>query len=427
MSQHSAIDPKDLLFDLFRTFVNQAAAKHCLAPHLSTITQANIHVVGAGKAAAAMAKEIERFFARPISGIVVTRYGHAADCEFIEVIEASHPIPDEAGSLATKRIVESVNELNSTDLVVCVISGGASSLLSLPLQPISLEQKRSITRQLLNSGANIHEINCVRKHLSAVKGGRLMQSIFPASAVTLCISDVVGDDPSVIGSGPTVPDPTTRQDVLNIVQKYQIKFPGRIRQLLSSKTFETPKPNDPVFERSKVIVAAKPSTCLEASANLAKKLGIRVINLGDVIEGDAKQVAKEQANLIRRLIGNTRIQNAHVVLSGGETTVKVVGSGMGGPNTEFILALAIELQGTARVYAMACDSDGIDGTQDNAGALMDTTTIKRASKLGLAPINYLDNNDSYRFFKELGDLVVTGPTLTNVNDFRAIYIEPNQL
>ncbi len=419
-------DPKDLLLKLFRTFVAKASADHCLPRHLGNITTEKIHVVGAGKGAAAMAREIEKFFARPISGIVVTRYGHAVECKHIDVIEAAHPIPDEAGTLAARRIVESVANLDAATLVICVISGGASALLSLPTHPLTLEQKRSITDQLLKAGAKIQETNCVRKHLSEIKGGRLMQKIVPASALTLCISDVVGDDPSVIGSGPTVADSSTCKDVLAILDRYQIRVPKTVKRRLQSEELETPKLHDPIFENSRVTVVAKPSICLEECANLARNLGIRVINLGDSIEGNTNKAARKHAKLIRRLLRKDENQEPFIVLSGGETTVKVTGNGKGGPNTQFILALALELRQTATTYAVACDSDGIDGTENNAGAFLHPATIRQAKDLGLDPRKYLDNNDSYCFFKELGDLIITGPTLTNVNDFRAIYVVPNQ-
>ena len=426
MSRADQIDPIDLLLKLFRTFVANGAADRCLPQHLANITAENIHVVGAGKAAAAMARATEKHFARPISGIVVTRYGHAVDCSYVDVIEAAHPVPDEAGAAAAKQIVESLVNLDQTALVVCVISGGASALLALPDHPLTLEQKRSITRQLLKAGANIEEINCVRKHLSAVKGGKLMQKISPASALTLCISDVVGDDPSVIGSGPTVADPSTCQDALAILDKHQVTVPKTVRSRLLSGELETPKPHDPVFEKSSVIVAAKPSACLKESAALARKLGLRAINLGAAIKGSANEAAKEHADLIRMMLSQSPNQEPFVVLSGGETTVKVTGNGKGGPNTQFILALSLELQQTAQAYAIACDSDGIDGTENNAGALLRPDALQRAKELGLDPQEHLDNNDSYQFFKELEDLIITGPTLTNINDFRAVYVVPNQ-
>ena len=419
-------NPRDLLLHLFRTAIASASAKHCLPAHLNAISHQKIHVVGGGKAAAAMAKVIEDHYSGEISGIVVTRYGHSVDCSSIEVVEAAHPIPDHAGLAAAQKIFNSTSALDSSTLVVCVISGGASALLSLPHEKVDLEHKRSITRQLLLSGASIHQFNCVRKHLSAVKGGRLMQNIHPNSALTLCISDVVGNDPSTIGSGPTVPDTTTCSDVLNVLMEYEIETPAMILELLKSGGLETPKPGSSIFQKSTVKIIAKPSDCLNASAAAAQEAGIEAIVLGDSVEGDTTLAARNHASFIRELISEDPNRNPFVVLSGGETTVTVTGHGKGGPNTHFALALAVELENLDCAHAIACDTDGIDGTADNAGAIVDPTTLKRAREKNLNAHEFLKNNDSYGFFKQIDNLVTTGPTLTNVNDFRAIYVEPGK-
>ena len=418
--------PRELLLHLYRTAVASASAERCLPAHLNAISHRKIHVVGGGKAAAAMANVIEDHYSGKISGIVVTRYGHSVDCSSIEVVEAAHPIPDRAGLAAAQKIFNSTSALDSSTLVVCVISGGASALLSLPHEQVSLEHKRSITRQLLLAGAGIHQINCVRKHLSAVKGGRLMQNIHPNSALTLCISDVVGDDPSTIGSGPTVPDTTTCNDVLDVLMDYEIETPAKILDLLKSGDLETPKPGSSIFQESNVEIIAKASDCLNASAAAAQEAGIEAIVLGDSVEGDTALAARNHASFIRELISENPNRNPFAVLSGGETTVTVTGQGKGGPNTHFALALAVELENLDCVHAIACDTDGIDGTADNAGAIVDPTTLKRAREKNLNAHEFLKNNDSYGFFKQIGNLVTTGPTLTNVNDFRAIYVEPGK-
>ena len=417
-------NPEKFLENLFRAAVDAASAGNCVPLHLSRMSHRNVHVIGAGKAAAAMAKTVEENVEGEISGIAVTRYGHGIETDFIEVVEAAHPVPDEAGVLAARRIADLASSLAQDDFVICVISGGASALLSLPHPKITHNQKRDMTQQLLLAGASIQEINCVRKHLSGIKGGRLMDLIYPAKALTLCISDVVGDDPSVIGSGPTVADLSTCTDVLSVIDRYRIKMPSSIRTILQKGELETPKPSNRIFRNSEVKVIAKPQDSLLASAAMAQKAGVETIVLGDAVQGDTNQVARQHADMVRQRCADQ--DNPLVIISGGETTINVTGSGKGGPNTQYALALALELEDFEGVFAIACDTDGIDGTGMNAGALINPSTLRRAKETNLNPRDYLENNDSYSFFEKLGDLVVTGPTLTNVNDFRAVCYVPDR-
>ena len=418
------IDPKSMLTDLFKVAVDHASAPKCLPSHLDNLPDRKIYVLGAGKAAATMAKTIENHVPGETSGLVVTRYGHAVPTRSIEVVEAAHPVPDELGLRAAKRMINLTKSLDEMDFVIIAISGGASSLLSQPHPEIEFEDKRSITRQLLLAGATIHEINCVRKHLSAIKGGRLMNHIYPAYALTLCISDVVGDDPSIIGSGPTVGDPSTCDEVLSVISQYRINVPQYILAKLNKGELETPKPDNPVFEQSRTRIVARPQDALKATAEKAAKLGLEVFSLGDAVEGDTNQVAKQHAAFVREKLTHFSKDKPFLILSGGETTVNVTGCGKGGPNSQYVLAIAKELDGMTGIYAIACDTDGIDGSEDNAGALMTPSTLKRARSKGIDVSQYLKNNDAYSFFEMLGDLVMTGPTLTNVNDFRAIAYLP---
>lgn len=417
-------NPENFLKKLYFAAVDAASAGNCLPAHLAAVSDRNVHVIAAGKAAAAMAKTIEENIDGKIAGIAVTRYGHSVATEFIEVVEAAHPIPDEASVLAARRVSELAASLSQDDLAICAISGGASALLSLPHPNIAHEHKRDIVKQLLWAGASIQEVNCVRKHLSAIKGGRLMELIDPAKALTLCISDVIGDDLSVIGSGPTVADSSTCEDVLRVTDQYRVKLPSPIRANLEQGRLETPKPSDGIFRNSEARIIAKPLDSLLASAELAQTEGVEAIVLGDAVQGDANAAAERHADIVRRQCA--RKDHPLVIVSGGETTVRVTGSGKGGPNTQYALALALALGDVKGVFAIACDTDGIDGTGRNAGALINPSTLRRAREAGLDPRNCLDNNDSYSFFERLGDLVVTGPTLTNVNDFRAICCVPNR-
>ncbi len=399
----------------------------CVPPHLPRPPKGRTVVVGAGKAAAAMAKIVEEHWQGPISGLVVTRYGHAVPTSKIEVVEASHPVPDAAGMEAAQRILKLVQGLGPDDLVLSLMSGGASALLALPAEGVTLEEKRAVNKALLQSGAAIGEMNCVRKHLSAIKGGRLAAAAAPSRMVTLMISDVPGDDPSVIGSGPTVPDPTTCADALAILKKYRIEVSPHITALLTSGRLETPKPGDACFANTETRMVVTPQASLEAAAAVAEKAGYRPVILGNALEGEARDVALVHAGIARQVAGFDQPAPAPcVLLSGGETTVTVKGNGRGGRNAEFLLALAVALDGDAGISAIAGDTDGIDGTEDNAGAVLLPDTLLRAAAKGISAKALLANNDGYSFFQALGDLVVTGPTLTNVNDFRAIVIDPTR-
>lgn len=406
----------EFLKQLFDVAVAAAHPSHCLVPHLPSPPRGRTVVIGAGKAAASMAQTVEQHWPTSLSGLVVTRYGHAVECERVEVLEAAHPVPDETGTQAAQRMIDMVSPLGSDDLVLALISGGGSALLTMPAHGISLEDKQNINRALLKSGATIAEMNCVRKHLSAIKGGRLVGYCAPARVACLMISDVPGDDPSTIASGPTVADVTTRQQALGILEQYDITISPSIRTHLDSTRSETPKPGDPIFSRVSNVVIASAADALAAASAYAQQRGIETVVLGDDLEGEARELGQAHAKL-------AMCQSRPMLLiSGGETTVTVKGTGRGGRNVEYLLALAIELQGMPGVYAIAADTDGIDGSEDNAGAVVTPTTLSRAHAENLKANDYLNNNDAYSFFAELGDLVTTGPTLTNVNDFRALYI-----
>jgi hydroxypyruvate reductase len=359
-----------------------------------------------------------------LSGLVITRYGHGVGAlPRIEVVEASHPVPDAAGERAAARILGMVQGLTPDDLVLCLISGGGSSLLALPAPGVTLADKQAVNRALLRSGASIHEMNCVRKHLSAIKGGRLAAAAGPARLVTLVISDVPGDDPSVIASGPTVPDATTLADARAVLARYGIVPPSAVQAHLMDEAAETPKPGDATFRHCETHVIASPQASLEAAAAVAKAAGVLPVILGDAIEGEAAEVARVMAGIAKHCaLHGQPARPPCVLISGGETTVTVRGQGRGGRNAEFLLGLAVALDGHSGISAIACDTDGIDGTEDNAGALLASDTLARARALGIHPRDRLADNDGYGVFAALGDLVVTGPTLTNVNDFRAILV-----
>ena len=421
----SSIDnPRQFLIDLYTTAVDAVSAAKCLPSYLPVQSpDGRTLVIGAGKGAAAMAKAVEDHWQGAISGLVVTRYGHGADCKQIEVVEAAHPVPDEAGRAAAGRIMQMVRGLTEKDLVLCLISGGGSSLLALPAEGITLEQKQTLNRALLRSGATIFEMNCVRKHLSSIKGGRLALACAPARVVTLMISDIPGDDPGIIASGPTLPDPTTCADSLAILKKYNIEIPENIRLHLESGAGETPKPGDPRFEGHSHHVIATAQDALEAAAEMARDASITPYILSDGIEGEARDIGVMHAALARQITQRGQPFEAPCVLiSGGETTVTVRGKGRGGRNAEFLLSFAVAMDGNPAVHAIACDTDGIDGSEDNAGAVYAPDSVKRAEKQGLRAVALLDNNDGYGFFSALDDLVVSGPTRTNVNDFRAILV-----
>ena len=422
------MDERALLRRMFDAAVRAAAPASCLPPHLPPPPPGRTVVVGAGKAAAAMAQAVELHWPpnRPLAGLVVTRYGHAAPehrPERIEVVEASHPVPDEAGQDAARRILRLVQGLGPDDLVLCLISGGGSSLMALPAPGVSLADKQAVNRALLRSGAGIGDMNCVRKHLSAIKGGRLAAAAAPAALVSLVISDVPGDDPSVIASGPTVPDATTLADASAVLARYGIVPPPSVQAWLSDPAAETPKPNDGAFAHARTVLIATPQASLEAAATVARAAGVTPVILGDAIEGEAAEVARVMAGIARQCARHGQPAAAPCVLiSGGETSVTLRGQGRGGRNAEFLLGLAVALDGHPGIHALAADTDGIDGTEDNAGALLAPDSLARAAALGLRGRDRLADNDGYGFFAALGDLVTTGPTLTNVNDFRAILV-----
>jgi hydroxypyruvate reductase len=412
------------LESLFAAAVRAADPAACVPRHLPPPPKGRTLVIGAGKAAAAMARAVEDHWPGELSGLVVTRYGHGVPCKRIEVIEAAHPVPDEAGQIAAARMLAVVRELTSDDQVLALISGGGSALLALPFDGITLAEKQQMNRALLKSGASISEMNCVRKHLSAIKGGRLAAAAYPARLLTLVISDVPGDDPAVVASGPTVADPTTCADALAILQNYRIAVPPPVDDLLRSGLSETPKPGDVCFAHCETRVIATAQGSLAAAAEAARAAGVTPLILGDAIEGEAREVAKVMAGIAKSCAQQgVPMLPSCVLISGGETTVTVRGKGRGGRNAEFLLALAVALDGHPAAHAIACDTDGIDGTEDNAGAVLTADTLARARAVGIDAGARLADNDGYGFFAALNDLVVTGPTRTNVNDFRAILIE----
>ncbi len=419
-------DPAGFLRGLLDAAIGSAQAERCVPPHLPASPAAGrTVVVGAGKAAAAMARAVEDHCAGPLSGLVVTRYGYGVACARIEVVEAAHPVPDAAGRAAAARVLAAVQGLSERDLVLCLISGGGSALLALPAPGLTLEDKQAVNRALLKSGATIAEMNCVRRHLSAIKGGRLAAAAAPAQVLTLAISDVPGDDPAVIASGPTVADPTCCADALAVLERYRIAAPEPVLAHLRAGQDETPKPGDPRLAGARYELVATPQQALEAAAAAAQAAGVTPVILGSAIEGEAREVGLVHAGIARQALRYGQPAAAPcVLLSGGEATVTVRGGGRGGPNAEFALALALALGGQPGVHALAGDTDGIDGTEDNAGAAIGPDTLVRAAAAGLDARARLADNDAYGFFAGLGDLVVTGPTLTNVNDFRAVLIVP---
>ncbi|MCY1525947.1 putative hydroxypyruvate reductase [compost metagenome] len=369
-----------------------------------------------------MAEVIEREWQGEISGLVVTRYGHGADCRKIEVVEAAHPVPDAAGLETAQRVLKLVSGLSESDRVIFLLSGGGSSLLALPAEGLTLKDKQAINKALLKSGASISEMNCVRKHLSAIKGGRLAKACWPATVYTYAISDVPGDEATVIASGPTVADPTTSAEALAILARYAIEIPAHVRAWLQDPRSETVKPGDPCLARSHFQLIATPQQSLDAAAEKVRAAGLTPLILGD-LEGESREVAKVHAGIARQVVLHGQpIKPPCVILSGGETTVTVRGDGRGGRNAEFLLSLTDTLKGLPGVYALAGDTDGIDGSEDNAGALMTPESFGRAARQGLSASDELDNNNGYGYFAALGDLIVTEPTRTNVNDFRAILI-----
>ncbi len=435
MNASHITQPNEFLAELYAAAVKRALPLHNTAAYLPPPPKGRTVVLGAGKAGGAMAQAVEALWPadKPLSGLVVTRYGHtpprpAGVPERIEVVEASHPVPDAAGLAAAERILQLTQGLSADDLVLCLISGGGSALLTLPADDLTLEDKQRINRDLLNSGANIGEMNCVRKHLSRIKGGRLAAACAPAQVVTLAISDVPGDDPSVIASGPTVPDATTCADAWAILQRYKIAVPAAIEAALKASALETPKPS-PVWDKQPVHLIATPQQSLDAAAEVARAAGLNAYVLSDELEGESREVGKVHAALARAAAhGKGPFQKPCVILSGGETTVTIrqqaqgTPKGRGGRAGEFCLGLAVALQAQPGVWAIAADTDGIDGIEDTAGARVMPDTLARAQTQGVKAADCLDRNDAYGFFAAVGDLVVTGPTHTNVNDFRAILV-----
>ncbi|HVL21352.1 MAG TPA: glycerate kinase [Amaricoccus sp.] len=422
-SPEAGSDPTVLLRRLFDTAVAAALPAGIIAHHLPEPPKGRTIVLGAGKASAAMAKAVEDAWTGPLEGLVVTRYGHAVPCARIEIVEAAHPVPDEAGRAAAARILEIARSAGPDDLVLCLISGGGSSLLALPAEGIPFADKQAVNAALLKSGADIAQMNTVRRHLSAIKGGQLAAAAHPARVVSLVISDVPGDDPAAIASGPTVADPTTFADAAAILDRYGIDAPASVKRHLAAATEETPKPGDPRLASAETIMIATPQMSLEAAATIAQAAGAPPLILGDALEGEAAEVGKVMAGIARAVATTGHPLPAPcVLLSGGETTVTVRGNGRGGRNVEFLLSLAVALNGAPGVWALAGDTDGIDGGGAAAGALITPNSLERARALGLDPRASLADNDAHALFEALGDDVLTGPTLTNVNDFRAILV-----
>ena len=427
-----------LLRSLFDAAVAVAQPRLLLPGRLPPPPLGRTVVVGAGKASAAMARAVEEHWRGPIRGLVVTPDGHGVPCERIEVVEAAHPVPDARGREATARILGLARELTADDLLICLISGGGSSLLALPAPGITLEDKQALSQVLLRCGAPIGDINCVREHLSAVKGGRLAAAAHPAPVATYLISDVPGDDPSVIASGPTLPDPTTFADALAVLGRRGVDAPPAVKArllagagvtslpgLAQAAPEETPKPGNTGFARDEVVMLARAADALAAAAEAARSAGITPVLLGDDLEGEARELGAEHARLaLACAAGAGAARPPCVIISGGETTVTVKASGRGGRNTEYLLSLAIALGGHPAIWAIACDTDGTDGTEDNAGAVAAPQTLAGARAAGLDPVRQLAANDAYSLFATLDDLVVTGPTHTNVNDFRAVLVLP---
>lgn len=414
-----------LLREMFEAAIASAQPHVCVPPQLPLPSEVKgrLIVIGAGKASAAMARAVEAHWPGPLSGLVVTRYGYQVPCERIEIVQAAHPVPDQAGLDAAQRMLQQVNKLSPDDVVLCLISGGGSALLPLPLPGISLQDKQQLNRALLASGATISEMNTVRRHLSAIKGGRLAAACFPARVINLLLSDVPGDRPLDIASGPTVADPTTCADALAIVQRYGITLPEHVLRVLASGAGESVKPTDARLAQVQTRMVAAPQQALEAAAAVAQAHGYTPWILSDALEGEARDVGKVLAGIALQVAEKGEpFARPCALLSGGETTVTLRGQGRGGRNVECLLSFALATQGHPRIHALMGDTDGVDGIEEIAGAVMGPDTLSRALANGLNPRSCLDANDGHRFFQTLGDSVVTGPTLTNVNDFRAILV-----
>jgi hydroxypyruvate reductase len=421
---------RSLLTALYDVAVRTAHPATCVPSHLPPPPAGRIIVIGAGKASAAMAVAAEQHYVKAgvrdrVTGFITTRYGFALPTDVIAIVEASHPVPDANGLAAAARTLELARQAGPDDIVLCLLSGGASALWPAPVDGVSLEDKQALTRALLKSGARISEINAVRRHLSRIKGGKLAAAAYPARLLTLAISDVPGDDPESIGSGPTVPDPTTLADARAILERYRIVPPPAVERALADAGNETPKPGDPRFTNARYQIVARPAASLAAAAEVARQAGYEVTVLGDALEGEAREVGQRHARLAREALAAGR---RSAILSGGELTVTVTGNGVGGPNQEYAMGLALGLDGASGICAVAGDTDGIDGgggeATDPAGAFVFQDTVPRARDKGLDAAAMLADNDSTRFFSTLGDLLRCGPTQTNVNDLRAILVDP---
>ncbi|WP_428681501.1 glycerate kinase type-2 family protein [Reyranella sp.] len=421
-------DARALLRALFDAALAAARPATCLAPYIERLQppKGRTIVIGAGKASAAMARAVEDQWPHPLEGLVVTRYGYGETCRRIEIVEAAHPVPDDKGREAAGRIYQRVQGLSADDLLLCLISGGASALLALPAPGLTLNDKQDVNRALLKSGANIVEMNTVRKHLSAIKGGRLAIAAQPARVLSWLISDVPNDDPGVIGSGPTVADKTTFADALAVLAKYRINPPAAVLRHLqegaAGRIEETPKPGDSRLANVETIMVATPKRSIEAAAAVAREHGVEVVMLGDNLEGEARELGAAHARQALEIA--KRGGKPVAILSGGETTVTVRGKGRGGRNVEYLLAEAIAADGAAGIWGLSADTDGVDGAEDIAGAVFTPDTLARARAKGRDPQAMLDDNDGHGFFELLGDSLVTGPTRTNVNDFRVTLIAP---
>lgn len=412
-----------LLIALFDAAVAAADPERIIADHLPAKRRGRTVVVGAGKGAVQLARAFERAWDGPLSGAVVTRYGFGVACERIEVLEASHPVPDQNGLAASEHLLERVSGLTADDLVVALICGGGSALLPAPPKGMTLADEVALNQSLLASGAPISVMNTIRKHASRIKGGRLAAAADPAKVVSLIVSDVPGDDPAQVASGPTVPDASSRDDALAMIRNYRIDLPPAVLKHIGDPAADCPRPDDPCFDGNEVRVIASAAVSLEAAAAEARRAGIDAVILSDAIEGEAREVAKVHAALAREVALRDRpFRKPLVILSGGETTVRVTGAGKGGRNTEFLLSLAQGIDGLAGIAALAADTDGIDGSQDNAGAFADGATVSRLREAGVDPAAALANNDAWSAFDAIGDLFAPGPTGTNVNDFRAILV-----
>lgn len=413
-------DPVKFLHDLSQAAIDAADPMKVVAKHLPQAPKGRIIVIGAGKASASMARAVEAAWGnKDLEGIVVTRYGYAVPCEKIKIVEAAHPVPDEAGEKACQDILKLLDGLTENDLVLCLISGGGSALLSYPAACINSQEKRALNAALLKSGAPIGEMNIVRKHLSQVKGGQLALRAFPAKVHTLIISDVPGDDPATVASGPTLPDPSTQEDALRIIKKYKINVSDDVISYLSDPKNETPKPSDERFKNAALKIISSARDSINAAKEFANDLGLNIIDLGDDLEGESSHVARQHIRLA------INAKKPTLYLSGGETTVTIKNeSGKGGRNSEYILSAAITAHHNKAIYGIAVDTDGIDGSEDNAGAFFTPETLSHAEKGGLDANEYLEKHDAYTFFDKTGNLVMTGPTFTNVNDFRALLVLP---